>query len=70
MVSENNKEVTKFRKKSLQPRFHNTGCNPGHNRRLPHFSEWPGFVINTVAMTFPIMRKTVAEPVVFVSKIT
>ena len=34
-----------------------------------HFSEWPGFVVKTVAMTFQIMKKTVAEPVVFVSRI-
>ena len=34
-----------------------------------HFSEWLGFVVKTVAMTFQIMKKTVAEPVVFVSRI-
>ena len=35
-----------------------------------HYGEWPGFVVNTVAMTFQIMEKTVAEPVVFASRIT
>ena len=34
-----------------------------------HFSEWPGFLVKTVAMTFQIMKKTVAEPAVFVSRI-
>ena len=33
-----------------------------------HFSEWLGFVVKSVAMTFQIMKKTVAEPVVFVSR--
>ena len=32
------------------------------------FSEWLGFVVKSVAMTFQIMKKTVAEPVVFVSR--
>ena len=34
-----------------------------------HFSEWRGFVVNTVAMTFQIVGKTVTKPVVFVSRI-
>ena len=34
-----------------------------------HFSEWRGFVVNTVAMTFQIVGKTVIKPVVFVSRI-
>ena len=34
-----------------------------------HFSEWPGFVVKIVAMTFQIVKKTVAEPVLLVSRI-